>query len=278
MNSILRTRCVFVLCFWLSLAGSAVSGIPSASQQEHPKAGETASRAQADNEGAKQSPLFREINSMPDRRQEERDGYAADSREKTHTDRWMVGLTAFVAIFTGLLAVATAFLWKATRDLVREAKDSSEKGLRAYLNIFECYAEWESEKGLMLRLILVTVQFRNSGQTPARKVRCWANVTSAPVGLDKFEGPSGDPRESKGVVAPRQRGHITIRQQFTSSTEDEVDVWKRGAKTLFVYGKLIYIDAFQVEQTTHFRFMLPPEGVDRGRGHFIATAEGNDIT
>lgn len=41
----------------------------------------------------------------------------------------------FLAIFTIVLAAATAFLWKATRDLVFETKSHGKRALRAYISV-----------------------------------------------------------------------------------------------------------------------------------------------
>lgn len=142
----------------------------------------------------------------------------------------------------------------------------------------ECFAEWEDDGELLVRQIRITIEFRNTGQTPANKVRCWAIAASLLAGSERFDGPVGDPHESKGVSAPGQKGRMVFKKQFTSQTEDEVAVWRAGKRTLVVYGKLIYIDAFDVERTTHFRYYMPPEGVGASRGSFMSSAEGNDAT
>ena len=248
-----------------------------ASQQENPNASQAATRADTDNKGAKQSPLVVEVQAMPERSREERDEQAADRQDKAHTDRWIVRLTGIIAVFTVVLAVATGFLWKATRDLVREAEDSSAKGLRAYLNVFECYAQWEAERCLLLRNVFFTVQFKNTGQTPARKVACWANISNG-AGPPKFDGPAGEPREHMGVSAPNQTGTMHFKQQFDTSNIDQVEAWERGEETLYVYGKVVYCDAFEQERTTVFRYVMPPNGVNEKRGYFQHAGEGNDWT
>jgi len=186
-------------------------------------------------------------------------------------DWWIAGLTAAIAALTfGLV--------RKTHNLVVEARESSSRQLRAYLNVFECFAEWEDDGELLVRQVRITIEFRNTGQTPANKVRCWANAASVVSGFERFDGPAGDPRESKGVSAPGQTGRMIFKTQFTSQTEDEVAVWRAGERTLVVYGKLIYFDAFDVERTTHFRYYMPPEGVGASHGSFMSSADGNDAT
>src|SRR5258706_6905725 len=77
--------------------------------------------------------------------------------------------TLFIAAFTVILAFATAFLWGATRQLVKGADDTAKRQLRAYVfvdsvnvaNVVEGSGPPES------RVII-----KNFGQTPAYQVTC----------------------------------------------------------------------------------------------------------
>jgi heme/copper-type cytochrome/quinol oxidase subunit 2 len=51
-----------------------------------------------------------------------------------HHDKAIVAIgTALLAVFTVVLAVVTVFLWRATRDLVEDAKDTGERQLLMWL-------------------------------------------------------------------------------------------------------------------------------------------------
>jgi hypothetical protein len=77
-------------------------------------------------------------------------------------------ITSPVDLFTGLLFVATLGLWLATLSLLYEARRSSERQLRAYINILSARimynptagGTWESR-----------IEFRNFGKSPARDVQ-----------------------------------------------------------------------------------------------------------
>lgn len=61
------------------------------------------------------------------------DCYAECAKYKQDKDWWHEFRTDPIAAFTGLLFIATALLWWSTRSLVKDAKDTSKKELRAYI-------------------------------------------------------------------------------------------------------------------------------------------------
>jgi Ca2+/Na+ antiporter len=72
-----------------------------------------------------------------------------------------------IAIFTVILAFATFYLWLATRALVRDAKETSQRQLRAYIsaNPSEISSAEKEE-----RFVQITFILKNLGQTPAREL------------------------------------------------------------------------------------------------------------
>ena len=183
---------------------------------------------------------------------------------------YVVGLTAVIAFYTWRMVVKT-------HDLVKGSEKSSSMQLRAYLNVVECYAEWEQERNLAVRVVVFTVQFRNTGQTPARDVTCWANINNA-AGTPKFEGPADDLGDHMGVSGPGQTGTLRFQHQFETPNADQIEMWTSGRMTLYVYGKIVYNDAFAKQRTTHFRYLMPQDGVNDKVGRFKHAGAGNDWT
>ena len=75
--------------------------------------------------------------------------------------------TLSIAAFTIILAFATAFLYEATRDLVKGAEETAERQLRAYLGVKSGSRIISHDGG---NTFIVEIQIINSGQTPARRV------------------------------------------------------------------------------------------------------------
>jgi hypothetical protein len=97
-----------------------------------------------------------------------------------------------LVIFTAGLFVATIFLWLATRDLVQDAKENSERQLRAYITAANFRLECPScEKAVgkpksdpidMSDPNRLIIYLQNSGETPAYEVSVKANFHSVPIG------------------------------------------------------------------------------------------------
>ena len=59
-------------------------------------------------------------------------------------DAWVAILTGCLVFVTGVLAWFTLKLWRATKKLVRDAKDTSKKELRAYVGVSEAFLRYSS--------------------------------------------------------------------------------------------------------------------------------------
>jgi hypothetical protein len=94
------------------------------------------------------------------------EGETGREQGKTSAEWWLVGFTFLLAIFTGLLFWAT---WR----LVKDAKESSKRQMRAYLSVVSVTVEGE------IRHISAMIAVKNVGQTPARNAKvglcCCAN-------------------------------------------------------------------------------------------------------
>jgi hypothetical protein len=77
-----------------------------------------------------------------------------------------------IAAFTVILAIATWRLWLATRDLVREARNTAEKQLRAYVNVEPLGINPYSPGDF----IVGHVAFHNTGQVWAKNVYSFIDI------------------------------------------------------------------------------------------------------
>ncbi len=71
-----------------------------------------------------------------------------------------------IAGFTIILAFATIFLWAATRDLVKDGRETAKRQLRAYIGVHKMKATIESIEGSDVKVV-VSIILKNFGQTPA---------------------------------------------------------------------------------------------------------------
>jgi hypothetical protein len=212
-------------------------------------------------------------------------------------DNFLVALTAVLALVTWRLVVQTRRLVDETKGLVTEAKsasarqakeaadtywlakDCAERQLRAYIAVSKAFAQWVPEDGLLARQVRICVDTKNTGQTPAKSVKSWITAVSAPPNQDEFEIPTDAQHPlSDAVQGAGQASHFDIWHPVLTFTEDEVAVWKRGERSLFVYGRIDYTDVFGHGWYTEFRLRTHPDGVDTDGCKFISCNSGNDAT
>lgn len=84
--------------------------------------------------------------------------------------------------------------------------------------------------------------------------------------------------DQTGVQAPGQTNQFRFSIQPEASGFDETQVWKRGERTIFVYGRIDYTDVFGEPRHTEFRMMIPTDGVHADGGSFRECREGNSAT
>lgn len=219
--------------------------------------------------------------------------------------------TVALAFITGILAWYTYKLWdesskarvkatedgllsrKETRETLGIAKESADtakatlvaseanakRQLRAYVNVFKVFASWHADESDKLRPITITVENKNAGQTPAYRVAGWINSISSKGEPSCFPQPSeGRQPQSVGVQAPGQISHFQATRTLILDAESEITIWQRGFESLYVWGEIEYIDAFNVRQETKFRYVMTREGMHAEGGKFMSCAEGNEAT
>ena len=241
-----------------------------------------------------------------------------ERHEKPALDRRLTVGTEFLAAFTFLLFCFTAALWWVTYRLSKDARDASARQAwdmqnslriagdmvcaanesataatksariagesavrqqRAYVNVFKVFASWHPDATDKLRPITITVETRNAGQTPAHKVFGWMNSkNSKEMPLD-FPRPSQDGQpQSVGLQAPGQVNHFQRPRTLVLDTESEIEIWQSGRESLYVWGEIQYIDAFDAPRQTRFRYVMTREGMHPDGGKFMSCNDGNDAT
>jgi hypothetical protein len=181
-------------------------------------------------------------------------------------------------VFTAILAVSTFFLWLATRDLVHDAKEASERELRAYLSVTGFHVRLVPGEEIKAQIVLT-----NAGKTPAYHVKSRISV----LGIGEFPPtiyvPAGlppEPEKGGGTVGPNGGlfsvdtpfAPILSQEQFNALLSKRMVI----GYALYVEGAVTYIDAFNEKRTTRFYGAYGgPYGMDQ-TGAVAKMDEGND--
>ena len=154
-----------------------------------------------------------------------------------------------IAVGTVVLAFATAFLFIATRDLVKGAEQASRQQLRAYVHITSAkVANFTSNNGATF-----TISVRNFGQTPAYRANIWLSVDTVPFPADITLLPKNKtPRVKNGCIGPGAEQTLTARSASFSPTV--IADLTAGAKATYVHGVIEYQDTFGAHRATNFCF------------------------
>ena len=177
-----------------------------------------------------------------------------------------------IAAFTVLLAVSTAYLWRATRDLVRGAEDASKRQLRPYIIVKgKDITEQDETHGRFIHFLKVV----NAGQTPAYHLRgitrCHALNHPIPRNFD-FTIPPGE-NQSVMMLGPGQStGHNSYADE-TLTPIDLITIKSNGPWRLYNYGTFIYEDSFGTEYRTNFCYFF-----DFIFSTDVATGESSSVT
>jgi hypothetical protein len=211
---------------------------------------------------AQQQPIV--LNVLPTQKTpEESAEEKRQSQEKAELDRRLVEWTAELARFTAGLFMATIFLFIATgvlgyfayrqsRDtkesirIANRTADLTERNLvatqRAFVHLKAIVATPIRDPNGVLRALMISPEWENSGTTPTRDLSINVNWTPYAVG-DPPPGlvhSFGEPpiRLFLGPKAVSFSGSVSI-------PPSEYENAKRGAARLFVWGRSEYSDVFE---------------------------------
>jgi hypothetical protein len=149
-----------------------------------------------------------------------------------------------------LLVLFTFTLWWATRALVVGAEETAERQLRAYV--------WTSTEPLpnLTATPSVHTLIRNSGQTPAYKVRSWTETEPLPVPLPANyifeEAPAIFPGDGF-TINPDSVSHNLSTKDDPPLTQEEINAVNDGHLNLYHWGEVRYEDAFGHARYCKFR-------------------------
>lgn len=169
----------------------------------------------------------------------------------------------------------------AARDAVSAAEKNAAKQLRAYV--------WkevvtESLVELMDGRSAIDLTIRNSGQSPAKKVRAW--VKMGVYGTDHSDGArfADEPPESFGkdrgfIVNPHSSHSLHAESTYPLNTLER-DYLRTGEMSYFLWGAIYYQDGFaDADRVTTF-FVWRRTYISNGQQMQIwcPCADGNDAT
>jgi hypothetical protein len=171
-----------------------------------------------------------------------------------HEKFWVSFGTIILAAVTLILGAATAFLYLATRALVRGADDTAQRQLRAYISIIIAEATFFEDRPFTVRIV-----FKNSGKTPAYRVRQRTVPFIGPFPLATF------PKVVVGKLFGNDMGPdgaITIGPASIEIplTKEEIAEFIAGSLAVYAVGELQFVDAFKEARFVRFRLVFRNRG------------------
>jgi flagellar basal body-associated protein FliL len=181
---------------------------------------------------------------------------------------------AVVALATVGIFAFTLALFVATYLLYEAGERHSERQLRAYITILHgsiVYGQTAAPDGTVTPGVTITVELKNSGQTPAYRLVTWL---AEPKILEKNAIPWG-PNTLKASKDSILGAGVTTRLHWTMpiTDADRVEI-NNGAKKIFVWGGADYLDAFKQKRTYTFRAANQHSSVIALGGYWALNAEG----
>ena len=181
--------------------------------------------------------------------------------------------TAALAFLTLVLAIGTVFLWRATRRLVIGSEKIAKRQLRAYIFITGkdgALPAISTAHGIEIWFIA-----RNSGQTPAYKVRQWLTLDFV---ADPEKGPFPRPSENikftEAALGPNSEMPLRAFNPKPISAA-QIDAVHNTSLTICIWGEVTYEDTFGDRHYSRVRFLLPVEPGGRMPGLMLAQS-GNE--
>jgi hypothetical protein len=181
-----------------------------------------------------------------------------------------------IATFTLVLAFSTVGLWVATLGLYVAGERHSERQLRAYI-VSPVQAEIINFHAAVPQIVLA---FINAGQTPAHNVRFFTTSAVAIFPLEERPRiPSHEPLagDSIGVIGPQGTFHTDHASDLPVTNEERQAVIE-GRCAFYVYGELLYSDAFGKERRTCFCYFYRGHSATRPNGPLASYHKWNEAT
>jgi hypothetical protein len=168
-------------------------------------------------------------------------------------------------VLVGILGIGAALL------TLNHMSDSSERQLRAYVvmeggNIYNVANPIPAFEGEVIKPTgaeisnpaigpIARLTIKNTGQTPAYRVRHWGEICLKENPL-ATELPPIEITDSMpySILGP---GIISTKTRYLSKTLTETEIMglRQGTSAIYIYGEIQYVDAFKVRRTTKYRFI-----------------------
>ena len=163
-------------------------------------------------------------------------------------NRLQVGFNGALVVFTFCLVVVGAFQARRLRQTLEHMRESSEKELRAYVNLSSAKILNIEKPGQ--RRAQVTI--RNFGRTPAYNVTFIMGVHTRELPLRSILlVPTTLPRMAIDILAPTRLSRLEVDVSDLSDVEERELKEHRAA--IYVWGRVSYRDAFGQDRWTDFR-------------------------
>jgi hypothetical protein len=158
---------------------------------------------------------------------------------------------------------------KSTDDAVTITREIGEKQLRAYITIPTATVGGPDKP-------VVTINFKNSGQTPAYDVRVWADSRyhRFPLSIDLPE-PEREPRKGIAVLGPGDPYTLVVDAARGFSNGERMAI-QSGEAAIYVFGEILYRDAFKEKRFYRFRMFYGGDAGVNGGGFMSAHEDGNE--
>jgi hypothetical protein len=151
-----------------------------------------------------------------------------------------------VAGFTGTLWAATKKMQASTEQLARNAEETTQRQLRAYVSAMpEFISSFDATHAPRVRF-----RIQNSGTTPANDVRYRFGVAALPDGDFRLPASAAD-FSALGVLFPKAELSGASQRETTLDVA-AVAALHDGTARLYCFGEIDYVDAFMHPRTTRF--------------------------
>jgi hypothetical protein len=181
---------------------------------------------------------------------------------------WVAIATIALVVVTGLLALGTFLLWRATQAHVDEAERAAQSQLRAY--VFPTKPEFELREDHSTRF---NVGAKNFGATPAFNMSMIMKASAAAPDLPPdFAAPFSPKYVSLMSLGP---GQEVRNEQLGTGTPQSSKELEEGLIDLHLWGKITY-QSMGKDYVTNFRLSALKDGI--GKWVWSTAPEGNDAT
>jgi hypothetical protein len=152
------------------------------------------------------------------------------------TDVLLTIFTGVLAVYTAALFYATRELWKAGERQIIHLEATAKRQLRAYVFIQSAEVRLVNNDTAVMALMVL----KNFGQTPGYQFKTWTNIRIGDINEQAFG--ERKPAAQDSIIGPS--ADLSAPSQFIPITQAERDAVNSGTKKIYVWGEAVYTDAF----------------------------------